>query len=51
VPLLAAGPGVRPGLALGTRDTFADLGATVEEALGLAPAGPGRSFLGEIAAG
>jgi phosphopentomutase len=45
VPILAAGPRVARGVDLGTRDTFADIGATVEQALGLAPAGPGRSFL------
>lgn len=50
VPVLATGPEVRPGVELGTRDTFADVGATVEEALGLPPRGPGRSFLGEILA-
>ncbi|MEE8467772.1 MAG: phosphopentomutase [Planctomycetota bacterium] len=48
VPLMALGPAVRGGVELGTRDTFADLGATVEEALGLEPQRPGRSFLGEV---
>lgn len=48
VPVLASGPGVRAGVELGTRTSFADLGATVEEALGLAPQAPGRSFLGAI---
>jgi phosphopentomutase len=48
VPILAAGKRVRGGVNLGTRDSFADIGATVEEALGLAPVGPGRSFLGAI---
>jgi len=48
VPLVALGPAVRGGAELGTRDTFADLGASVEEALGLEPQGPGRSFLGEM---
>jgi len=47
VPLMVLGPAVRSGAQLGTRDTFADLGASVEEALGLEPCGPGRSFLGE----
>ncbi len=47
VPILAAGRRVR-GAALGTRDSFADVGATVEEALGLAPAAPGRSFLSDL---
>jgi phosphopentomutase len=49
VPVLAAGPGVRPGVDLGTRASFGDLGATVEEALGL-PAVAGTSFLGELLA-
>lgn len=46
VPLLVQAPG-RGGGSLGTRDTFADLGATVAEAFGLR-APMGRSFLGEI---
>ncbi|HSK08919.1 MAG TPA: phosphopentomutase [Vicinamibacterales bacterium] len=49
VPVLAAGRCVRPGADVGTRDTFADLGATVAEALGVTGTGRGRSFLGEIA--
>ena len=48
VPVLAAGPGLRRNVDLGTRDSFADVGATVEEALGLAPRGPGRSFAGSL---
>lgn len=48
VPILACGPRVKAGTDLGTRATFADVGATVEEALGLAPRGPGSSFLGAI---
>ncbi|MFI5233355.1 MAG: phosphopentomutase [Gemmatimonadales bacterium] len=44
VPLLAVGPRVRPG-ALGRRATFADLGATVAEWMGLAFRGTGESFL------
>lgn len=48
VPVIAAGARVRAGAQLGTRSSFADLGATVEEALGLQPRGPGRSFLSEI---
>ena len=50
VPLLVTGPALRAAVGLGTRSTFADLGATVEEAFGLAPAGPGRSFFREICA-
>ena len=48
VPILAAGPGVKGGVDLGTRASFADVGATVEEAFGLAPGDAGRSFLAEI---
>jgi phosphopentomutase len=51
VPVLAYGPGWRAGVDLGTRESFADVGATVEEALGLAPPGPGRSFLSELRTG
>ncbi len=45
VPLLVYSPGGQAGVDLGTRSTFADLGATVAEALGVANPGPGRSFL------
>lgn len=48
VPVLAYGPGLTAGLDLGTRASFADMGATVEEHLGLAPAAPGASFLKEL---
>lgn len=44
VPILATGKRVKQGVDLGTRDSFADIGATVEEALGLAPRAPGKSF-------
>jgi phosphopentomutase len=47
VPLIAAGPKVARGTDLGTRATFADLGATVAAHLGLSPLA-GRSFLGLI---
>ena len=40
---------MRAGVDLGTRESFADIGATVAEAFGLEAAGAGRSFLGEIA--
>jgi phosphopentomutase len=49
VPILAAGPKVRAGVDLGTRESFADIGATVEEAFAGAARGPGRSFLAELA--
>ncbi len=51
VPLLAWGPGFTRGVALGTRESFADVGATVAEALDVAWDGAGRSFLGELLAG
>jgi len=50
-PVLVAGPRVRSGADLGTRETFADVGATVAEALGVAWDGPGESFLHEAARG
>lgn len=48
VPVLAAGAAVRPGTDLGTRTTFADLGATVAEALGVEGTGHGTSFLRQL---
>jgi len=47
VPLLVCGPALRGGVDLGVRGSFADLGATVAEYLGLR-LGRGRSFLKEI---
>lgn len=49
VPILACGPGVRAGVDLGTRASFADVGATVEESLGLPPHASGKSFWRAIA--
>ncbi len=46
VPLLVAVPG-RDGVPLGTRGSFADLGATVAEFFGVDP-GPGESFLARV---
>ena len=48
VPLLAAGARVRAGANLGTRETFADLGATVGDLLGIPPCGAGVSFAREL---
>jgi phosphopentomutase len=48
VPLLVDGASVKPGTALGTRASFADIGATVEQALGFPPVGSGSSFLRQI---
>jgi phosphopentomutase len=45
VPLIALGPGLRAGLNLNTRSTFADLGQTAAEFLGIAPTPDGTSFL------
>jgi phosphopentomutase len=47
-PLLVAGPRVRDGVDLGTRSTFADLGATIAELFSVSPPRAGRSFLKEI---
>jgi phosphopentomutase len=49
VPLLAFGPAIRP-TAVGVRPSFCDLGATIAEALGIAPLPRGTSFLGEVIA-
>jgi phosphopentomutase len=48
VPLLVAGPRVRPGVDVGRRETFADVGATIAELFGVGPLGAGRSFLREV---
>ncbi len=47
VPLLIAGSGVKP-VDLGTRETFADIAATVAELLSIRLDTPGKSFAGEI---
>ncbi len=47
VPVLAFGPGVRP-VALGLRESFADIGQTLAGHLGLAALAHGRSFLSKI---
>ncbi len=51
VPIIVAGRSVKPGTDLGTRASLADIGATVEEALGLTPQAPGKSFLRAALAG
>lgn len=48
VPVLVVGAGVRPGVDLGTRETFADLGQTLAENFGVGPLGHGTSFLDRI---
>ena len=47
VPVLVTGPRVRP-VALGRRRTFADIGQTVAEFLGVPPLAAGASFLPEV---
>jgi phosphopentomutase len=48
VPLLVCGKPVRRGVNLGTRASFADLGQTAAEYLGLPKLASGKSFLGEL---
>ncbi len=48
VPLLVAGEGVRKGIDLGTRTTYADLGQTLAEFFSLPPLAHGVSFLREM---
>ncbi|HEX6544278.1 MAG TPA: phosphopentomutase [Ktedonobacterales bacterium] len=48
VPLLVAGKPVQSGVRLGVRTSFADLGATLADALGLPPLANGQSFAREI---
>ena len=48
VPLLAVGARVKPGVDIGTRATFADLGQTVADAFGIRPLAAGTSFLAQV---
>jgi phosphopentomutase len=48
VPLIVAGPRVRRGADLGVRRTFADVGATVAAAFGVAGTGTGTNFLDAV---
>ncbi|HET7451679.1 MAG TPA: phosphopentomutase, partial [Thermoanaerobaculia bacterium] len=48
VPLLAAGPAVRAGAAVGTRASFRDLAATLEQWFGLEPRSGGTSALSDL---
>lgn len=49
VPLLVYGPQLKPGVALGTRQSFADLGKTVAEHLEVAAENlPGESFYSQV---
>jgi len=49
-PLLVAGPRVRDGVDLGTRASFADLGATLAEVFSVSAPRAGTSFLSELRA-
>ena len=49
-PLLVAGPRVRDAVDLGTRSSFADLGATVAEMFSVTMPRAGRSFLSAVRA-
>jgi len=49
VPLLVYGASVRGGVNLGTRDTFADVGATIADWLGVSPLDAGQSFARKVA--
>lgn len=48
VPLLMGGPRVRAGADVGTRETFADVGATLAEAFDVRAPRVGASFLREV---
>jgi len=48
IPLLAVGPGAAAGVDLGTRTSFADIGATMAEALEVEAPRLGKSFLAEL---
>jgi phosphopentomutase len=50
VPLLVAGPRVRGGVGLGTRSSFADLGATLARFFDVGRLAHGESFLEAIRA-
>jgi phosphopentomutase len=48
VPLLAYGEPIRPGVDLGVRSTFADLGQTLAQTFGVGPLAAGTSFADTI---
>lgn len=51
VPLLLCGAAVKGGVDVGERESFADLGQTLAEALGVPPLRHGRSFLAALVTG
>ena len=48
VPVFLTGEVVKPGVALGTRQTFADLGQTIADVFKVGPLGHGTSFLKDL---
>ena len=48
VPVLLFGDAVRPGVDLGMRETFADLGQTIADVFGMDPLQHGRSFFSDL---
>ena len=50
VPLFVVGTHVKPGVDLGTRATFADLGQTIADVFDVGPLPNGTSFLREVLA-
>jgi phosphopentomutase len=48
IPCLIWGPSLKKGVDIGTRDTFADMAATIADYLGIDYRGDGTSFLADI---
>jgi phosphopentomutase len=48
VPVMLTGPSVRPGVELGTRPSFADLGQTLADVFGVGALAHGTSFLADV---
>lgn len=48
VPVMVYGKGLKQGVNLGTLSSFADIGATIADYLGVRETGSGKSFLGRI---
>ena len=48
VPLFLVGASIRPGVDIGVRNTFADLGQTIAEIFGVGPLANGTSFVRDI---
>ena len=51
VPVFLVGPGIRSGVDVGVRSTFADVGQTVADALGVGRLQSGTSFLDQVLTG